>query len=435
MPADPREAVLEVTGGGPLCGEVAVSGAKNAALPILAASILASEPVWVRNVPELADVATLLAILEELGIAAYRDARGTFCLETRDSRPVGASYDLIRKMRAGICVLGPLLARRGRAEIPLPGGCVIGDRPIDLHLSGLRRMGAKVRLHGGMVIAEARRLRGAVLSLRGPHGSSVTGTANLLMAATLAEGTTTLKYAAREPEIVDLGRFLTAMGARIQGLGSNTIRIEGVKRLAACDFEIIPDRIEAATLLLAGAITRGRVRVRGARAEHLKAVLKSLRQAGIRCDADEHGVAVSPGIALGPVSITAGCYPGFPTDLQAQWTALMSVAPGRATVQDRVFPERFRHAAELRRLGARVFRATSKVVIQGSPSLRGAEVVAPDLRAGAALILAGLAAEGRTRLHGVELVDRGYQRLDEKLASLGGDLRRAAPAEADPRVA
>ena len=415
---------FEITGGVPLRGDVTVSGAKNAALPILAASILASEPVWVRNVPELTDVATLLAVLEELGIAAYRGGPGVFCLETRDSRRTAASYEWIRRMRAGICVLGPLLARRGRAEIPLPGGCVIGDRPIDLHLEGLRRMGATIRLRHGVIVAEAKRLRGAVVSMRGPHGTSVTGTANLLAAATLAEGTTTLRHAAKEPEIVDLGRFLVATGARIEGLGTRTIRVRGVERLSGCDYAILPDRIEAATFLLAAAATRGRVRVLGAEASRLTSVLAALRRYGIECTADARSVTVFPAKRLRSGAVTAEPYPGFPTDLQAPATALLSLAPGRGTVRDRVFPRRLGHVAPLRRLGAQIEIVGDGLKIEGVGRLSGAEVTATDLRCGAALVLAGLAAEGRTLVCGVGHLDRGYERFVRRLRRLGARIRR-----------
>ncbi len=419
---------FEIVGAGPLFGEVTIGGGKNAALPILAAAILASEPVWIRNIPALADVAMLLKVLNELGIAAYSGGDGTLCLETRDSRPVTASSGLIRKMRAGVCVLGPLLARRGRAEIPLPGGCAIGDRPIDLHLSGLQRMGATFFSRNGVVVAEARRLRGAVVSLRGPRGTSVTGTANLLMAATLAEGTTTLLHAAKEPEIVDLGRFLIAMGAKIEGLGSSTLRVRGGKRLAGCDYAILPDRIEAATFLLAGAITRGRVRAVGARSLHLTAILENLTKAGVSCEADDRGVTVGTSGPLRPVSVAAAPYPEVPTDIQAMWTALMSLSSGKSLVRDRVFPDRFGHVSELRRLGANITRTKRGASIHGPARLSGAEVVTTDLRAGAALVLAGLAAEGRTRILGIEQLDRGYELLDEKLAILGASIRRVSVA-------
>ena len=418
-----RMAEFHIHGGIPLSGRVAVGGSKNAVLPMMAASILASEPVRLEGVPQVADVRTLRRVLGELGVSV-RGAAGTLVLQTVDSSPVRARYELVRRMRASFCVLGPLLARRGRAVVSLPGGCRIGDRPVDLHLKGLAALGAELRLEHGYVVARARRLTGATIDLSGPHGPTVTGTANVLCAAVLARGETVLAGAAIEPEIVDLGRLLNALGARISGLGTPTLRIRGVDALGGAAHRVIPDRIEAATLLLAAAITRGSATVTGVVPKHLAAILAKLRAAGfaVRCGPDWVAIA-----ADGPpraANLTAEPYPGVPTDVQAQWTALMCVAGGRSMVRDRVFAERFLHVAELRRLGAKIRRCPGAAVAHGVGRLKGAAVTAFDLRASAALVLAGLAAEGCTVIRRAEHLDRGYERLEQKLGQLGARIRR-----------
>ena len=408
-----------------MSGSVRASGSKNAALPIMAASILASEPVRLQGVPRLADVDILARVLEELGIAVRQTARGELLLETVDPTPVRSRYGLARRMRASFCVLGPLLARRGRAIVPLPGGCNIGDRPVDLHLKGLAALGAELRIEHGYVRATAGRLGGATIDLGGRHGPTVTGTANVMSAAVLAEGLTTITRAAVEPEIVDLGNFLRRLGTRIEGLGTSTIRIEGVDQLAGTDYRIIPDRIEAATLLLAAAITGGSATVTGLIPKHLTAVMAGLREAGLQVEVGRQSVTVAADGPTRPTDITAEPYPGVPTDIQAQWMALLSLSRGRSTVRDRVFPERFMHVAELNRLGARIERRGASALVNGVRRLSGAVVTASDLRASAALVMAGLAADGRTVVRQIHHLDRGYERLDHKLGQLGARIERS----------
>ena len=439
---------FQITGGVPLHGEVRCSGAKNAALPIMAAAILASEPVRLEDVPHLADVRTLAQVLRHLGMQvvgqavpdilstcqAQPDLRAgnladknvcpTIILETVDHRPIRAREEWVRRMRASFCVLGPLLARRGRAVVPLPGGCNIGNRPVDLHLKGLAALGASLRLEHGYVVATARRLTGTTIDLSGPNGPTVTGTANVMSAAVLARGVTILRGVAIEPEIVDLGNFLIALGARIEGLGTSTIRIEGVDQLGGTTHRLIPDRIEAATLLMAVAITGGSATVAGVAPEHLGNVLAMLRAAGTEIDVDADRVSINAAGRLRAVDIVAQPYPGFPTDLQAQWTALMSTADGISTIQDLVFPNRFLHVAELNRLGAKIACENGSATVTGVARLSGARVTACDLRASAALVLAGLAAEGRTMVDHIHHLDRGYERLDHKLRQLGAKIER-----------
>lgn len=422
---------FKITGGSRLSGSVRVSGSKNAALPIMAAAILADEQVRLQRVPRLADVDTLSAVLAELGVEATRTPQNDLLLDTVDTRPVLASYDLVRRMRAGFCVLGPLLARRGRAVVSLPGGCNIGPRPVDLHLKGLAALGAKLRIDRGYVVAQAPRLVGTTVRLGGPCGPTVTGTANLLSAAVLAHGETIILEAAVEPEIVDLGRFLQSMGAVIDGLGTSTLRIQGVDRLRGTTHRVIPDRIEAATLLLAMAITRGTATVDGVVPEHLAAVVDALRLAGFQVDSSGDAITLDAGSRPKPLDLVAEPYPGVPTDVQAQFMALLAVADGRSTVQDRVFPGRFMHVAELNRLGARIELRGSTAVITGVRRLAAADVTASDLRASAALVLAGLSAEGETVVRRIHHLDRGYERLDRKLGELGADVRRDADGPGD----
>jgi len=421
---------LRILGGTPLWGAVAASGAKNAALPIMAASILASGPVRLAVVPRVSDVDTLAQVLRELGMAIAGKPEDGLRLETEDPRPVRARYQLVRRMRASFCVLGPLLARRGRAVVALPGGCNLGPRPVDLHLRGLAALGAEIRIERGNVIAQAKRLRGATVSLAGPRGPTVTGTANVMSAAVLARGVTTILGAATEPEVVDLGRFLNALGARITGLGTPTLRIAGVEDLGGASYRIIPDRIEAGTLLLAAAITRGSVTVTGVVPEQLSAVLSLLEAAGAGVQTCGERVTVSAAGRLRPLSVVAEPYPGLPSDLQAPCTAVACLAEGRSTVSDRVFPGRFAHLDELNRLGARIGLCGATAIVEGVPRLSGSTVASSDLRASAALVLAGLAAEGETRVLRIDHLDRGYERLDEKLVGLGARIKRA-----DARVA
>ncbi len=415
---------FHITGGRPLAGEIRVSGSKNASLPMMAVAILTDEPVRLENVPSLADVQIMADLLARLGVGSSRDEGGRLVLHAVDRGEVRAEYELVRRMRAGFCVLGPLLARRGRAEVSLPGGCAIGDRPVDLHLAGLAALGADLRIDRGYVVGRAGRLRGTTVHLLGPRGPTVTGTANVLSAAVLADGETTLVGAAVEPEVVDLGALLTSMGARIEGLGTPTVRVKGVARLRGAAHRVIPDRIEAATLLTGAALTRGSVTLRDAAAEHLTAVIGGLRAAGCDLEFDGKRIAVSTGRRPRPLDLIATPYPGVPSDVQAQLTALLCLAEGRSTVCDRVFPGRFMHVAELNRLGARIERRDAAAVIAGVDRLVGAAVTATDLRASAALVLAGLAAEGETTVHAAEHLDRGYERLDDRLRGLGASIRR-----------
>ncbi len=416
--------VFRITGGTPLHGTVRASGSKNAALPMMAASILADGPVRLERVPRVTDVDMLSRVLRRLGMDVAWTADDRLLLKTVDPTLVHAHYDLVRRMRASFCVLGPLLARRGRAVVSLPGGCDIGDRPVDLHLKGLAALGAQLRLERGYVLGRARRLVGTKIHLSGPRGPTVTGTANVLSAAVLAKGESTITGAAVEPEIVDLGSFLGSMGARISGLGTSTLRISGVDQLGSTTYRVIPDRIEVATLLLAAAITRGRATVTGVVPEHLAAVLEMLRAAGSQIEVGADCVTLTAGGPPRPIDITAQPYPGIPTDVQAQFTALAALAPGRSTVGDVVFPNRFMHVAELNRLGARIRRCGSTAIVTGVGHLSGATVTACDLRASAALVLAGLAAEGQTIVRRIQQLDRGYQRLDRKLNRLGAQIER-----------
>jgi UDP-N-acetylglucosamine 1-carboxyvinyltransferase len=417
-----------ILGGVPLGGTVEAGGSKNAVLPMMAAAILARGPVELRRVPQLADVRTMALVLEDLGLVISRTG-DRLRLETADPRPRRARWRLVRRLRASFCVLGPLLARRGRAVVPLPGGCNIGDRPVDLHLKGLAALGADLRLARGYVVARARRLVGTAIDLGGPRGPTVTGTANILSAAALARGTTQILGAAREPEIVDLGNFLNSMGARIAGLGTSTIEVQGVEALGGTTYRVIADRIEAATLLLAAAISRGAVVVSGIAPDHLTAVLEKLAATGAAIEVAADRVTLQAAPRPRPVDVVAEPYPGVPTDLQAQWTALVSLARGRTTIEDRVFPARFQHVAELNRMGASIRCGGGQATVTGVERLSGASVTASDLRASAALVLAGLAAAGTTTVHCIAHLDRGYERLDLKLRQLGAQIKRVSGRE------
>jgi len=425
-----------IEGGRRLTGLTEVSGSKNAALPIMAAVLASDGPLELADVPDLDDVHSLLDLLGTLGVHVEHPAENQLSLVVETTRPHVADYDLVRRMRASICVLGPLLARRGRACVSLPGGCNIGHRPIDLHLKGLAALGADIRVQQGYVVAEADRLRGASVFLGGPFGSTVTGTCNIMTAATLAEGRTVIEAAACEPEVVDLGECLNRMGARIEGLGTPRVEIEGVERLGAARHSVIPDRIEAATLLIAAAITGGQIDVSPVRPDHLVAVCEVLERTGVRIEqlttesaSTSHGVspvtlrATAPGV-IAPTTLTALPYPGVPTDIQAQLMALLCLADGISVVTDKVFPDRFLHAAELVRLGGRISREGPTAVIHGVRQLSGANVMAGDLRASAALVLAALAARGPSTIRRIYHLDRGYQRLDDKLNRLGADVTR-----------
>ncbi|QDT64508.1 UDP-N-acetylglucosamine 1-carboxyvinyltransferase [Calycomorphotria hydatis] len=422
-----------IHGGRRLQGETVVSGSKNATLPLMAASLLADGPMRLFGVPDVTDVWSQIEALRHLGVSVNGPFNGTLTLDSGSLTSSEATCRSLERMRAGICLLGPLLARTGRAVLPLPGGCEIGERPIDLHLFGMQQLGAKIQVGDGVIIAEAKRLRGCEINLIGPRGSTATGTANIMMAATLAEGTTVIHGAAREPEVVDLANCLRLMGANIEGAGSNTIRIEGVRQLRGVDYKVIPDRIEAGTLLIAAAITQGEISLRECAVPHLVEIIMALKTIGTRIKVVDstHLVMQGSGIVR-PTSLSAFPYPGVPTDLQAQLTALLTQADGISKVTDHVFPQRFAHANELRKLGAELSLRDSTLTIRGRTKLKASPVTASDLRASAALILAALAAEGQTEVQEIAHLDRGYDSLDEKLNALGASISRESGTEETP---
>jgi UDP-N-acetylglucosamine 1-carboxyvinyltransferase len=413
---------LLIKGSVPLRGEVTISGAKNAVLPIMAATLLTAEPCLIRRVPNLSDVRFMGQILTWLG-ADVRFEGDTVRIQAAKIKGAG-DYDLIRKMRGSVCVMGPLLGRLRKAAVSLPGGCVIGARPINLHLKGFAALGAKVTIEKGYVHAVAKRLVGAAIFLGGRAGSTVLGTANVMMAATLADGVTIIESAACEPEVVDLANFLSAMGARISGAGSPTITITGVKELHGAEHEVIPDRIEAATYAIAAAATNGEILLRGARAEHMRAVLDKLKDAGVRIERCGSDISVRRGGRLKPVDITTLPYSGFPTDAQAQMMALLTLTPGISIITERIFESRFMHVSELTRLGADIEIEGPSAIVKGGKPLSGAPVMASDLRASAALVIAGLAARGTTQVSRVYHLDRGYEDIDGKLRRLGARVER-----------
>ncbi len=440
--------VFHIDGGVRLEGRLRVNGSKNAALPLMAAALLTDQPVTLRDVPALADIRNMTRLLDELGCEGDRhdpddpDQPSTLGLHTRDESRSHARYDVVRTMRASVCVLGPLLARRGVARVSMPGGCAIGDRPIDLHLRGLEALGAHVTLDSGDVVARipnfagGGRLRGATIFLGGSFGSTVLGTANVMSAATLAQGTTIIESAACEPEVVDLARLLTSMGARIEGAGSPRVVVHGVESLHGADHTVIPDRIEAATFMAAAAITRGSLTLDNCPVDALLAVTDCLSHVGAEVSVGPHETDLMRAVCRvravdrpRPVQITTQPYPGFPTDAQAQLMALVALAEGNSVITEKIFPERFLHVAELTRMGARLFRQGSTVVVSGVPELTGAPVMASDLRASAGLVLAGLAATGRTTINRVYHIDRGYERLEERLQRVGARISRAKAEE------
>jgi len=414
---------LMIKGGVPLAGEVQISGAKNAVLPILAATLLTSEPCVIRRVPDLSDVKYMAEILRWLGAEVKIDGD---TVHVRAKKIKGmADYDLVRKMRGSICIMGPLLGRLKKARVSLPGGCVIGARPINLHLKGFAALGAKITIEASYVQAATRRLVGAELFLGGRAGSTVLGTANVMMAAVLAEGVTVIESGACEPEVIDLGNFLIAMGAKITGLGSPTIIITGVKELHGAEHEVIPDRIEAATFAIAAAATDGEVTIKGARADHLHAVLDKLKAAGVSVTRRGNDLIVKRAASrLRSVDITTLPYSGFPTDVQAQMMALLILAPGISIITERIFESRFMHVSELTRLGADIEIEGPSAIVKGGRPLSGAPVMASDLRASAALVIAGLAAKGTTQVNRVYHIDRGYENIDGKLRKLGARIQR-----------
>jgi UDP-N-acetylglucosamine 1-carboxyvinyltransferase len=410
-----------IHGGRPLRGSVTVSGSKNATLPILMAALLTDEPVVLRDVPRLRDVRTAIGLLEGLGAAARWLDDHTLELQAAEVTGHEASYDLVKTMRASFVVLGPLLARSGRARVSTPGGCAIGARPVNLHIAGLRALGARIQLRGGYVEARAERLSGARLWLDNP---SVGATENIMMAAVLGRGRTTIENAAREPEVQDLGRLLVAMGARIAGTGTHVIEIEGVERLHGAEHAVIPDRIEAGSLMAAAAITGGDVIVENAPVDQLDAVIAKLRETGVTVTSHDTGLRVAATGTLRPVELRTLPYPGFPTDLQAQMMALLTQAGGTSVITETIFENRFMHAPELLRMGADIMMKGATAVVRGPARLSGAPVMATDLRASMSLILAGLAADQETEVSRVYHLDRGYEALDRKLQSLGADIER-----------
>ena len=412
---------LVIRGGKPLVGSVKVSGAKNAALPAMAAVLLTSEELTLENVPSLQDVATIERLLGFMGVESRVAAPGTIGLTSRAVRRFEGPYDLVRTMRASVLVLGPLLARFGKARVSLPGGCAIGPRPINLHLVGLQAMGAEIDLVEGYVVAKASRLSGTRLLF---DTITVTGTENLMMAATLAKGTTVLENAACEPEVEDLARLLQKMGARIEGAGTSTITIEGVEDLTGAPHRIIPDRIEAGTFAVAAAITQGDVLIQGCVPQHFDAVMTKLRDAGAGVAEEAGGVRVRMAARPRPVDIATEPFPGFATDMQAQIMVLMAIAEGKSVITETVFENRFMHIPELLRMGADIAVTGRSALVRGVPFLRGAPVMATDLRASASLVLAGLQARGETVVHRIYHLDRGYETLEAKLRSLGGDIYR-----------
>ena len=415
-------AKILINGGQPLNGDVTISGAKNAVLPILAATLLADGPVTIGNVPHLHDVTTTMELLGQMGVELVIDERMKIHVDPRPAKHYFAPYDLVKTMRASILVLGPLVARFGEAVVSLPGGCAIGSRPVDLHLKGLQALGAEVSVENGYIKAYAKRLKGARINM---DLVTVTGTENLMMAAALAQGTTIIENAAQEPEVLDLANCLNAMGAKIEGAGTATLVIEGVERLSGTTYDVLPDRIETGTFLVAGAITGGKVMAKHARPKTLDAVLAKLEEAGAHLNMGEDWIELDmQGRRPKAVNLTTAPYPAFPTDMQAQFTALNCVAEGVGIITETVFENRFMHALELQRLGADIQIEGNSAIIKGVPKMSGAPMMATDLRASASLVLAGLVAHGDTQIDRIYHIDRGYENIEEKLGGLGAQIRR-----------
>jgi UDP-N-acetylglucosamine 1-carboxyvinyltransferase len=415
-----------VHGGYPLSGSIKVSGSKNSSLPILAATLLTREPCVVHGVPDLSDTHYMLQILTYLGAQVER-ASGTVSVTAEKIHSV-APYDVVRKMRASVCVLGPSLGRCKEATVALPGGCVIGDRPIDLHLTGFEALGAAVRVEGGDIKVFAPKLTGAVVNMQSKFGPTVLGTDNVMMAAVLADGVTVIEGAAQEPEVVDLATFLNKMGAKIEGAGTRRLIIEGVPELHGAEHRVIPDRIEAGTFLVAGAINGKGVTVKRVEPEHIRAVTDALARCGFPIEIKNDAISIMPNGVASALELKTEPYPGFPTDMQAQMCALLSTSKGTSSVTENIFPQRYMHVAELKRMGAQVELAGATAVIDGVDGLLGAPVMASDLRASAALVLAGLKADGITEVSRVYHIDRGYEHLDEKLSELGAHIERVKAA-------
>lgn len=418
---------IVIEGGRRLEGSVKINGAKNAALPIMAACLLLNGPSRIKGIPNIVDIRTLLEILENLGGKVNRLNGGTLEIIFRDGENKDnytAPYELVRKMRASICVLGPLLSKRRKAKVSYPGGCVIGERPIDLHIKGLKALGAQIETTEGYINASADNLKGTVISLKGKYGSTVLGTCNVMSAAVLAEGTTIIEDAACEPEVQDLANFLNKAGAKISGIGESRLTIEGVRELHGVEYEIIPDRIEAGTFMIAGAITRGNILLENVIAEHLTTVIDKLREIGVEINTDSNTAIIKGNNLYHPVDITTMPYPGMPTDMQAQFMALLCTIEGKSIITEKIFPDRFIHAAELRRMGADITVEGACAIIRGAPSLSGTHVMVSDLRAGAGLVLTGLVANGTTHVHRIYHLDRGYEKFEERLTSLGAIIKR-----------
>lgn len=424
--------VFRIEGPVRLSGTVAVNGSKNATLPIMAAAILAPGKSVLKGAPRLSDISVFSQLLSGLGCKVAIESDGRLSIDsTTIGRPVG-EYDIVRRMRAGICILGPLLVRVGRAEVSMPGGCAIGYRPVDIHLRGLRELGAQINLENGYIVADATRgLRGAEIFLGGPFGSTVLGTANVMMAATLAKGTTVIESAACEPEVADLANCLNTMGAKISGIGSPRLVIEGVKQLKPFDYEVIPDRIEAGTFMVAAAITKSCLHIRNSRLGDLMAVVDKLRNIGVTVETENNGCIVACSGRVKPTDITTQPHPGFPTDLQAQFMALLALAQGNSIIIEKIFPDRFMHVAELSRMAADLRKEGSLVLVSGVNKLVAAPVMASDLRASAALVLAALAAEGTTTINRVYHIDRGYEKIEERLNPVGAKITRESDKKPD----
>jgi len=412
---------IRIVGGNPLEGKVEIAGAKNAALPCLAASLLTNEPITLHNIPQVGDVSTMLKLLSHLGSSATFASPGTFQISLPKVKSYIAPYEMVKTMRASVLVLGPLLSRHGYALVSLPGGCAIGARPIDLHLEGLRKLGARIELKHGFVEASCQRLKGAEIYM---DTVTVTGTENLMMASVLADGITVLKNCALEPEVTDLANLLVQMGAEIEGIGTSILKVRGVDRLHSADHTIIPDRIEAGTYLIAGAISGGELEVKGCNHHHLVALTDKLLQAGVNLSVEGDSIWVRGGDKLGPVDIKTSPYPGFPTDMQAQFMTLMTQAEGVSIITETIFENRFLHVAELDRMGAHIKIDNHSAVIMGGTGLSGARVMATDLRASASLIIGGLVASGETVVERVYHLDRGYEKIEEKLKKVGAQIER-----------
>ncbi|MHC5092003.1 MAG: UDP-N-acetylglucosamine 1-carboxyvinyltransferase [Planctomycetota bacterium] len=417
--------IFEIDGPVQLSGAIDVAGSKNATLPILAAMLLAGGESVIANAPDLADIRSMEVLIESLGAKVWRDKAGLHIDAAVIDNPVG-DYDIVRRMRASICILGPLLARCGKVKVSMPGGCAIGDRPVDIHLRGVKALGAKIYLENGYIVAEAPTggLVGTQIFLGGPFGSTVLGTDNVMMAAVMAKGTTIIESAACEPEVADLANCLNAMGAKIRGIGSPRLIIEGVKELQPAYYSVIGDRIEAGTFMVAAAITKSKLQINNCQLDHMLAVTDRFRQIGVEVESSNGGCEVSLDGPIHPADITTQPYPGFPTDLQAQFMALLALAEGNSVVTEKIYPDRFMHVAEMNRMAANLRKEGPNVIVAGVDKLIAAPVMASDLRASAALVLAGMAAEGTTLVQRVYHIDRGYHRIEERLNAVGAKIRR-----------